>query len=108
VVRARTLHMPVHEAVGRRALGLALVHAGDVVQGRKHLNTAASVFEQMGARIDWARTLLALAELESGSTDLADAGTPGARLKQVVELTTSLRLDADRVVAVNLSARLSN
>ena len=92
----------------RRSAGALLASRSSMlatsVQGRKHLDTAAAVFEQMGARIDWARTLLALAELESGSTDLADAGTLRARLKQVVDLTTSLRLDADRVVAVNLSA----
>jgi hypothetical protein len=108
VVRARMLHLPVHEAVGRRALGLALVHTGDVVQGRKHLEAAAGAFDQMGARIDWAKTLLALAELESNSDDLADTAALRARLKQVVDLTTSLRLDADRAVAFNLSARLSN
>jgi adenylate cyclase len=108
VVRARTLHLPVHEAVGRRAMGLALVHTGDAAQGRKHLEAAAAAFEQMGARIEWARTLLALAELEASSGDPADAATLRTRLKQVVDLTTSLRLDADRAVALNLLARLSN
>jgi adenylate cyclase len=108
VVRARTLHLPMHEAVGRRALGVALVRTGDAVQGRRHLEAAAAAFEQMGARIDWAKTLLVLAELESNTENLADTTTLRARLKQVVELATSLRLDGDRAVALNLSARLSN
>jgi tetratricopeptide (TPR) repeat protein len=108
VVRARTLHLPFHEAVGRRALGVALVRTGDAVQGRKHLEAAAAAFEQIGARIDWAKTLLVLAELESDADDLADVAPLRARLKQVVDLTTSLRLDGDRAVALNLSARLSN
>jgi hypothetical protein len=108
VVRARTLHLPFHEAVGRRALGVALVRTGDEVQGRKHLEAAAAAFEQIGARIDWAKTVLVLAELESNAEDLADVAKLRARLKQVVDLTTSLRLDADRAVALNLSARLSN
>jgi tetratricopeptide (TPR) repeat protein len=109
VVRARTLHLPVHEAVGRRALGLALVHAGDAVQGRKHLEAAAAAFEQMGARIDWTKTLLVLAQVESGPEGrLAEAGTLRARLKVVVDLATSLRLDADRAVALNLLAGLRN
>ncbi len=108
VVRARTLHLPIHEAVSRRALGLALVRTGDVLQGRKHLETAAAAFEQLGAQIDWARTLLALAELDSSSDDFTDSTTLRARLKQVVDLTTQLRLDADRAVALNLSARLRN
>jgi adenylate cyclase len=108
VVRARTLHLPVHEAVARRGLGLALVRTGDAIQGRKHLEAAAAAFEQMGAGIDWAKTLLVLVELESSSDALADDGTLRARLKQVVDLTTSLRLDADRAVALNLLARLSN
>ncbi len=109
VVRARTLHLPVQEAVGRRALGLALVQTGDAVQGRKHLETAAVAFEQMGARIDWTKTLLALAQIESGPEGrLAEAGTLRTRLQEVVALTTSLRLDADRAVALNLLARLRN
>jgi hypothetical protein len=108
VVRARTLHLPMYEAVGRRALGVALVRTGDAVQGRKHLEAAAAAFEQMGARIDWAKTLLVLADLESNTDDLTDTDTLRARLKQVVQLATSLRLDADRAVALNLSARLSN
>jgi hypothetical protein len=107
VVRARTLQLPVHEAVARRALGVALVHTGDVVQGRKHLEAAGAAFEQMGALIDWAKTLLALAELESRSVDPASAGPLRARLKQVVDLTTRLQLDADRAVALDLTARLS-
>ena len=108
VVRARTLHLRIHEAVSRRALGLALVRTGDVLQGRKHLETAATAFEQMGAQIDWAKTLLAQAELDSSSDDFTDTRTLRARLKQVVDLTTQLRLDADRAVALNLSAQLSN
>jgi hypothetical protein len=108
VVRARTLHLPLHEAVGRRALGVAMVRTGDAVQGRKHLEAAAAAFEQIGARIDWAKTLLVVAELDSNAEDLADVATLRARLKQVVDLTTSLRLDGDRAVALNLSARLSN
>ena len=108
VVRARTLHLPIHEAVSRRALGLALVRTGDALQGRKHLEAAAAAFEQLGARIDWAKTLLALAELDSSSDDVTDTATLRARLKQVVDLTTQLRLDADRAVALNLSAQLSN
>jgi hypothetical protein len=106
VVRSRTLRLPVHEAVCRRALGLALVHAGDTVQGRKHLEAAATVFEHRGARIEWTKTLLAMSELEHGTGDPAESETRRARLKLVVELTTSLRLDADRAVALNLSARL--
>jgi hypothetical protein len=108
VVRARTLHLPIHEAVSRRALGLALVHTGDALQGRKHLEAAAAAFERLDARIDWAKTLLALAELDSSSDDVTDTTTLRARLKQVVDLTTQLRLDADRAVALNLSAQLSN
>jgi hypothetical protein len=84
------------------------VRTGDAVQGRKHLEAAAAAFEQIGARIDWAKTVLVLAELESNAEDLADVAKLRARLKQVVDLTTSLRLDADRAVALNLSARLSN
>ena len=64
--------------------------------------------EQLGARIDWAKTLLALAELDSSSDDFTDTTALRARLKQVVDLTTRLRLDADRAVALNLSAQLSN
>ncbi|HLZ31405.1 MAG TPA: adenylate/guanylate cyclase domain-containing protein [Chloroflexota bacterium] len=65
VVRARTLHLPVHEAVSRRALGRALVYTGDALQGRKHLEAAAVAFEQMGAQLEWARTMAVLAELKS-------------------------------------------
>jgi adenylate cyclase len=108
VVRARTLHLPIHEAVSRRALGLALVRTGDALQGRKHLEAAAVAFEQMGARIQWAKTLLVLAELDSSSDPVTDTATLRGRLKQVVDLTTQLRLDADRAVALNLSAQLSN
>jgi len=108
VVRARTLHLPTHEAVSRRALGLALVRTGDALQGRKHLETAAAAFEQMGARIDWAKTLLVLAELDSSSDNFSNTTTLRTRLKQVVDLTTQLRLDADRAVALNLSAQFSN
>jgi hypothetical protein len=108
VVRARTLHLPVHEAVGRRALGVALVRTGDGVQGRRHLEAAAAAFEQMGARIDWAKTLLVLADLESNAEEGGDAAMLRARLKQLVDLATSLRLDGDRAVALNLSARLSS
>ena len=109
VVRARTLHLPIHEAVSRRALGLALMHTGDAAQGRKHLEAAAAAFEQMGARVDWTKTLLALAQVESGPDEqLSGDGTLRTRLKEVVDLTTSLRLDADRAVALNLLARLRN
>jgi adenylate cyclase len=108
VVRARTLHLPIHEAVVRRALGLALVRTGDALQGRRHLEAAAAAFEQMGARIDWAKTLLVLADLESNAEERGDVAMLRARLKQVVDLATSLRLDGDRAVALNLSARLSN
>lgn len=108
VIHARTLHLPIHEAIVRRALGLALVQTGDAVQGRRHLEAAAAAFQQMGARIEWARTLLVVAELDSNSDSAIDAGTLRARLKQIAELTTQLRLDADRAVALNLSARLSN
>jgi class 3 adenylate cyclase/tetratricopeptide (TPR) repeat protein len=109
VVRARTLHLPLHEAVGRRALGLALVNTGDAAQGRKHLEAAAAAFDRMGARIDWTKTLLVLAQVESRpEVRLADAAPLRARLKEVVDLTTSLRLDADRAVALNLLAQLRN
>ena len=66
---------------------------------------AATAFEQMGARIQWARSLLVLAELDSSSDNPDDAETLSATLKQVVDLTTELRLDADRALALNLSAR---
>jgi class 3 adenylate cyclase/tetratricopeptide (TPR) repeat protein len=65
VVRARTLHLPNHEAIGRRALGLALIATGDAAQGRRHLEAAATAFEQMGAQLEHAATLRALADLES-------------------------------------------
>jgi adenylate cyclase len=65
VVHARTQHLPLHEAVGRRALGLALVHQGDAAQGRKHLEDAASELERMGARVELARTMRTIADLES-------------------------------------------
>jgi hypothetical protein len=84
------------------------VRTGDALQGRKHLEAAASAFEQLGARIEWAKTLLALAELDSSFGDFSDSTTLRTRLKQIVDLTAQLRLDADRAVALNLSAQLSN
>jgi hypothetical protein len=68
VVRARTLHLPVHEAVGRRALGVAIVHAGDRSQGLKHLEAAAAVFQRIGALTESARTVQAIAELTPSET----------------------------------------
>jgi class 3 adenylate cyclase/tetratricopeptide (TPR) repeat protein len=108
VVRARTLHLPLHEAVGRRALGLALLQTGETTQGRKHLEAAAAAFEHMEARIEWARTLLALAEVESNANDPANNATQSARLRQIVDLATNSRLDADRAAALKLLARLGN
>jgi tetratricopeptide (TPR) repeat protein len=67
VVRARSQRLRVHEAINRRALGLALVHLGDSSQGRKHLDTAAEVFERIGAQIELARTLRAIAQVEPAS-----------------------------------------
>ncbi len=71
VVRARTLQLSAHEAVGRRALGAALIRTGDALQGRRHLDAAAAAFEQMGARIERATTLLAISQLESAPNDAA-------------------------------------
>jgi tetratricopeptide (TPR) repeat protein len=65
VVRGRTLRLPIHEAVCRRALGLALVHAGDTAHGRKHLEAAAGVFEQSGARTELTRTLQVISDLSA-------------------------------------------
>ena len=107
VVHARTLQIPLHEAVARRALGLALIRSGEAAQGRRHLDAATTVFEHLGARVEWARTLLAVADLDAGERDTADRRILRERLKQIIELTTSLRLDADRAVALNLAARLS-
>jgi adenylate cyclase len=108
VVHARTLRLPLHEAVARRALGLALVRTGDVVQGRRHLDAASAAFEQMGARVEWARTLLAGVEVDASTRDIADAGPLRERLMQLIELLTSLRLDGDRALALDIGARLSN
>jgi ATP/maltotriose-dependent transcriptional regulator MalT len=63
VVRTRTLRLPMHEAVCRRAMGSALVHTGDVAQGRRHLEAAAVAFERMGARIEQELTMRTLAGL---------------------------------------------
>ncbi len=71
VVRARTLQLSAHEAVGRRALGAALIRTGDALQGHRHLDAAAAAFEQMGARIERATTLLAISQLESAPNDAA-------------------------------------
>jgi hypothetical protein len=64
VVRARTLHLTFYEAVGRRALGLALARTGDLVQARKHLEAASASFKQMGAQFDWTRTADLLAHFK--------------------------------------------
>jgi hypothetical protein len=105
-VGARTLHLPIHEAVCRRVLGMALGRAGQRVQGLRHVDAAAKVFEERGARIELAKTLLAGAEQGLAAGQPVDAAVQRVRLTQVVEMATTLRLDADRAAAAALLERL--
>jgi class 3 adenylate cyclase/tetratricopeptide (TPR) repeat protein len=107
VVGARTLHLPIHEAVCRRLLGVALGRAGQRVQGLRHLDAAANVFKERGARIELTKTLMAMAELELSTGHPANAEDLRAQLRQIVDMAASLRLDADRASAESLLERLS-
>ena len=75
--RARSMAVgnPIAEAVVRRASGLALL-ADDPGRGHDHLVAAASTLRSLGARYQWARTLVMLGgqDRERGLAELAAMG----------------------------------
>jgi hypothetical protein len=101
------LSLRLHEASARRVLGLALVQTDGWTQGWTQLEGAAAAFESMGARLDWARTLLAAGRAACTHAPPAARERIRARLGGVLEVTETVRSDVDRAEALRLTAALT-
>jgi hypothetical protein len=88
-------------------LGLAQVRTDGWAQGVTQLDGAAAAFESMGARLQWARTLLAEANAACLHAPAASRERIRSRLDGVVEIAETLRAEPYRAEASRLSALLS-
>jgi hypothetical protein len=107
VVRARLLGIRLHEASARCMLGLALVRTDGWTPGFAQLDGAATAFESMGARLQWARTLLATANAASLYAPKGARERLRGRLGAVLEIAETLRSETYRAEAQRLSAALT-
>jgi hypothetical protein len=88
-------------------LGLALVRTDGWAQGFTQLDGAATAFESIGARLHWARTLLAAANAASLHAPANARERIRSRLSGVLEIAEALRSETYRAETLRLSAALT-
>src|SRR5438093_6797811 len=99
LVVADRLGLGLHGAVARRAVGSALTQLGYWSQGAAQFDESASKLEQLGARIDLTRTLLAAAHAEYTHANPPRLIEVRARLHRALSLAEALGLDGYRAAA---------
>ncbi len=107
LARARALHARLLEARGQRLLGSAQAALGDPKAARAHLRASIALAQRIGANYEHARSLIALAGLQSGSDGRA-AKTARNALERATNILSRIGAERDLAEAKQLLARLES
>jgi class 3 adenylate cyclase/tetratricopeptide (TPR) repeat protein len=102
LVHARSLGLKIESAGARQLLATALAQLGYWPQAAREFDTATAELEQLGAKVDLVRALIASAGVEHRFGPPAHPDSVRSRLTRAAQLAETIGLSQDREVALGL------
>jgi tetratricopeptide (TPR) repeat protein len=106
LVQARSLGLKLQSAGARQVLATALAQLGYWPQAAREFDTAVTELEQLGAKVDLVRALIAYADVERQFGAPAHPDSVRSHLAQAAQLAGSIGLSQDRQNALGLLSAL--